>query len=193
MILVQELSYEDIGKYYGCSGSNIRKIASRIGINLHYKRKINAGETFNKNTGIKYYCLNCGKLLTQEGNNYSHKFCDVNCQHIYQHKQKYQKLLDGDPSIMRANYIPRLFKKDILQEQNGVCAICGCKPEWNGKLLVFILDHIDGHASNNKRENLRCICPNCDSQLDTYKSKNKCGERSYYRYKNKNKKIKNRN
>lgn len=23
---------------------------------------------------------------------------------------------------------------------------------------------------------------NCDSQLDTYKSKNKCGERSYYRY-----------
>lgn len=185
MILVQELSYEDIGKYYGCSGSNIRKIASRIDINLPYRRKINAGETFNKNTGRKYYCLNCGKLLTQEGNNYSHKFCDVNCQHIYQHKQKYQKLLDGDPSIMRANYIPRLFKKDILQEQNGVCAICGCKPEWNGKLLVFILDHIDGHASNNKRENLRCICPNCDSQLDTYKSKNKCGERSYYRYKNK--------
>lgn len=187
MILVQELSYEDIGKYYGCSGSNIRKIASRIGINLPYRRKINAGETFNKNTGRKYYCLNCGKLLNQEGNNYSHKFCDVNCQHIYQHKQKYQKLLDGDHSIMRANYIPRLFKKDILQEQNGVCAICGCKPEWNGKLLVFILDHIDGHASNNKRENLRCICPNCDSQLDTYKSKNKCGERSYYRYKNKNK------
>lgn len=39
MILVQELSYEDIGKYYGCSGSNIRKIASRIGINIPYRRK----------------------------------------------------------------------------------------------------------------------------------------------------------
>jgi len=23
------------------------------------------------------------------------------------------------------------------------------------------------------RENYRCVCPNCDSQLDTYKSKNK--------------------
>ena len=36
------------------------------------------------------------------------------------------------------------------------------KPEWNGKPLVFILDHI----SHNERSNLRCICPNCDSQLD---------------------------
>lgn len=83
---------------------------------------------------------------------------------------------------MRANYSPKAFREDILKEQGGVCAICGMKPVWNGKKLVFIIDHIDGHASNNKRENLRCICPNCDSQLDTYKSKNKCGERSYYRY-----------
>jgi hypothetical protein len=69
-----------------------------------------------------------------------------------------------------------------MREQGNVCSICGLSPLWNGKELVFILDHIDGHASNNKRDNLRCICPNCDSQLDTYKSKNKCGERSYYRY-----------
>lgn len=81
---------------------------------------------------------------------------------------------------MRATYIPSRFKNDILQEQNGVCVICGCKPEWNGKPLVFILDHIDGRASNNKRDNLRCICPNCDSQLDTYKSKNKNSDRLYY-------------
>ena len=54
--------------------------------------------------------------------------------------------------------------------------------EWQGKPLVFILDHIDGNAANNKRDNLRCICPNCDSQLDTYKSRNKNGARSYYRY-----------
>ena len=83
---------------------------------------------------------------------------------------------------MRANYQPKNFKDDILEEQGGVCAICGMKPEWNGKELIFILDHIDGHASNNKRDNLRCICPNCDSQLDTYKSKNKFGDRYYYRY-----------
>ena len=83
---------------------------------------------------------------------------------------------------MKANWSPGNYRNDILREQNNKCAICGCAPEHNGKPLVFIIDHIDGHASHNNRENLRCICPNCDSQLDTYKSKNKCGERSYYRY-----------
>ena len=43
----------------------------------------------------------------------------------------------------------------------------------------MILDHIDGNAANNIRENYRCICPNCDSQLDTYKSKNKHSDRIY--------------
>ena len=83
---------------------------------------------------------------------------------------------------MRGNYSPSCFKKDIIEEQNNVCAICGCSQEHNGKPLVFVLDHIDGDASNNRRENLRCICPNCDSQLDTYKSKNKKSSRNYCRY-----------
>lgn len=179
LILVQNLSYEEIGRMYGCSGGNIKKVADRIGIPLPVRNKSNKGkEPANKGVRkITSYCLNCGKPLYA-----GKKHCCLECQQKYQHNQQYQLILKGDTSIMRANYSPVNFKGDILQEQNGVCAICGCKPEHNGKPLVFILDHIDGHASHNNRENLRCICPNCDSQLDTYKSKNKCGERSYYRY-----------
>ena len=66
----------------------------------------------------------------------------------------------------------------ILKEQNCKCAICGLPNIWNNKELKFILDHIDGNASNSCRENLRLICPNCDSQLDTYKSKNKNSARN---------------
>ena len=83
---------------------------------------------------------------------------------------------------MKANWAPVHFKKDIMEEQNNKCAICGMPPLWNGKEIVFIADHIDGNAANNIRSNIRCICPNCDSQLDTYKFKNKHSARNYYRY-----------
>lgn len=183
LIVKQKLSYEEIGRRYGVTGSAIKKTALRLGINVPYRRKINPNESFGKGV-IRVptsNCPNCGKevrLYTGRRNS----FCSLKCQHEYQHKEIYKKILEGDQTIMRGNYNARRFKTDILNEQSGVCAICGMQQEWNGKPLVFILDHIDGNAANNKRDNLRCICPNCDSQLDTYKSKNKNGARSYYRY-----------
>jgi len=47
--------------------------------------------------------------------------------------------------------------------------------------LVLVLDHIDGDSRNNVRENLRMVCPNCDSQLPTYKSKNRGKGRHFRR------------
>lgn len=175
-------SYESLGRKYNVSGTYIKRIAIKLGINLIQRRKINPSKTFKKNiTRPIVNCLNCGKEFYKYSSS-TGKYCSNKCQQAYQFKLAYQKIIDGDPSIMRANYSPATFKKIIIEEQNGVCAICGQPQEWNGKSLTFILDHIDGHASNNKRDNLRCICPNCDSQLDTYKSKNKNGDRHYYRY-----------
>lgn len=178
LILCENKTYEEIGREYGCTGANIKKVARLLGINLPIRRRINETEHFNKK---HKFCLNCGKEMNKRKSFYS-KFCDEKCSIEYHHKKLYEKIINGDRSIMRANYSPKTFKKDIIKEQNGRCAICGLPTVWNGKPLVFIVDHIDGRASNNKRDNLRCICPNCDSQLETYKSKNKNGERSYYRY-----------
>lgn len=180
MILDEKKSYEDIGRIYGCSGSNIKKVAKRIGIELERKRKINPNETFNRKNE-NCICLNCGKsFLKYDG--VSGKYCCLDCSSEYRHKSRYEYFLNNPGEFQRGDYNPRSFKNDILKEQNNRCDICGCEPEWNGKPLVFILDHIDGHASHNYRSNLRMICPNCDSQLETFKSRNKCGERSYYRY-----------
>lgn len=53
-----------------------------------------------------------------------------------------------------------------------VCAVCKMKPEWNGKPLSLRLDHINGINNDHRLENLRFVCPNCDSQLPTFCWKN---------------------
>ena len=52
------------------------------------------------------------------------------------------------------------------------CAICGQEPFWNGKELTLILDHINGKNHDDRLENLRWVCPNCNQQLDTTNGKN---------------------
>ena len=52
-----------------------------------------------------------------------------------------------------------------------VCSICGQKPIWNGKDLTLILDHINGHNHDDRLENLRWVCPNCNQQLPTTNGK----------------------
>lgn len=47
------------------------------------------------------------------------------------------------------------------------CSICGLGPEWQGKELTLILDHINGVNNDHRLDNLRWVCPNCNQQLET--------------------------
>lgn len=47
------------------------------------------------------------------------------------------------------------------------CSICNQEPEWQGKPLTLILDHINGHNNDHRLQNLRWVCPNCNQQLET--------------------------
>ena len=52
------------------------------------------------------------------------------------------------------------------------CSICGQEPWWQNKELTLILDHKSGINNDNRLENLRWVCPNCNQQLDTTNGKN---------------------
>lgn len=52
------------------------------------------------------------------------------------------------------------------------CAICHREPVWENQPLVLILDHINGINNDDRLENLRWVCPNCNSQLETTGSRN---------------------
>lgn len=47
------------------------------------------------------------------------------------------------------------------------CSICDIEPFWQGKELTLILDHINGQNHDDRLENLRWVCPNCNQQLET--------------------------
>lgn len=121
------------------------------------------------------YCLVCGKKL---GSGHKTEYCQ---QHLIEHRrqEKIKNWLEtGKTGFTVDTTIRGIIRQYILEEQEHKCAICNLPDEWNGRELHFVLDHIDGDASNSCRENLRLICPNCDSQLETYKSKNKNSARN---------------
>lgn len=64
----------------------------------------------------------------------------------------------------------RLLKEGLIKNE---CCLCNQKGEWNGKKLVMVFDHINGVNNDNRIENLRMICPNCNSQQETFAGRNR--------------------
>ena len=63
----------------------------------------------------------------------------------------------------------RMIREGLLKRECAVCALT----RWRDKPLTLILDHINGDRYDCRRENLRLLCPNCNSQTLTYCGRNK--------------------
>lgn len=72
------------------------------------------------------------------------------------------------------NYQTYKLKQRLLEAgiKENKCEVCGIE-DWNGAPINMELHHKDGDRTNHILKNLLMICPNCHSQTDNYRAKNK--------------------
>ena len=112
-------------------------------------------------------CIGCQSIFNPSRNS-SGDYCCFECSAAHKVKIRLDEWLSGGQVASKAS-----IKKYLLEAQDNKCASCGIENIWNNKPIIFDLEHKDGNSDNNVRENLELICPNCHSQTDTYKGKNK--------------------
>lgn len=63
-----------------------------------------------------------------------------------------------------------VIKRIVIKEKliPYECKFCLNDGNWMGKKFSLILDRINGVRDDNRLENLRFLCPNCNSTLDTH-------------------------
>jgi RNA polymerase subunit RPABC4/transcription elongation factor Spt4 len=115
-------------------------------------------------------CQGCGAELVRR---HQQVYCSNPCQRAHERRLKTEAWLHTGVAVLAGAPRGHYVRRYLLEQQSHACAICGGPETWNGADLVLVLDHVDGDSTNNRRDNLRMVCPNCDSQLPTYKMRNK--------------------
>lgn len=124
----------------------------------------------NKDTKMTYRikdvssCLNCNIELSKKSQTI---YCSTACSSEHGFKQRLNHWLStGECSENR------ILRKYITHLDGYKCSCCGLS-DWNNKPITLEVEHIDGNSEDDSRENVCLICPNCHSQTDTYKGKNR--------------------
>ncbi len=80
----------------------------------------------------------------------------------------------SEVAVEHSTYERGSLKRRLLREgiKQPVCELCGQGEFWLGRRMSMVLDHANGVPDDNRLENLRMLCPNCNATLDTHCGRN---------------------
>jgi predicted transcriptional regulator len=116
-------------------------------------------------------CLGLGvkgnniKTLKKYINEYNLNISHFNNKWINRKTKPINEWLQKNTNISSTNLKKRLYKEGLKERK---CELCGQDEEWRGNKMSLILDHINGINDDNRIENLRIVCPNCNATLPTH-------------------------
>jgi hypothetical protein len=104
-----------------------------------------------------------------------YKYCSNACQFEYQYRSYIERWkANKEIGLSSIGIVSRHVKKYLREKFGNKCCLCGWS-KMNPKTgtVPLVADHVDGNWRNNCEQNLRLICPNCDSLSPTYAALNK--------------------
>lgn len=78
-------------------------------------------------------------------------------------------------------------RKRLFKESNYSCSMCGFSKRRECGGMILEIDHIDGDHTNNTRENLRVLCPNCHALTPNFRNWGRSKEKTSKRLRKGNK------
>lgn len=133
------------------SSNNYSEVVRKLGLNSTYG---------NRQTVKKYI------EIFEINTNHFRKVCGGK-KHI---KLNLNEILIENSQYSSTTSLKNKLYNEGLKERK--CELCGQDENWNGKQMSLILDHINGVNNDNRIENLRIVCPNCNATLSTHGGKN---------------------
>jgi hypothetical protein len=139
---------------------NLEKIVKESFTYKECLLKLDIRAAGNNSKTLKKYI----KLYNIDNSHFNPNYFNI-VMHVKSKKIDLENILVENSSYSRSHLKERLFDLNILENK---CCLCGQDENWNDMKISLILDHINGVFNDNRIENLRIVCPNCNAGLDTH-------------------------